>query len=168
MNGRPAIEFNGSSSLLKTYGSTFTIAQPDTFFIVYKQLDPGEAYIFDSTNSAQRQLFGRGPFTDIEMYADIDLIVPSYTFPFANYELWSGTYNGNLSRLEKNGTTSWTNRAGSAPLTGFTVGALSTSDTYGYLYSHSLVAEILWYSGNLSSVDRGAVTTWLKNRYAIT
>jgi hypothetical protein len=167
VNGRPAIEFNGSTSLLKTYGSTFTIAQPDTFFIVYKQLDPGEAYIFDSTNSLVRQLLGRGPNTDIEMYADVDLIVPSYTFPFANYELWSGTYNGNTSTLSKNGTQIAAGPAGSTSLNGFTVGALSTSAQYGYLYSHSLVAEILWYSGNLSTADRNAVTTWLKGRYAI-
>jgi hypothetical protein len=167
INGRAAIEFNGSTSLLKTYGSTFTIAQPDTFFIVYKQLDAGEAYIFDSTNSAVRQLFGRGPFTDIEMYADVDLIVPTYTFPFANYELWGGTFNGNTSTLVKNGTTTWTNRTGFSSMQGFTVGALSTSGEYGYLYSHSLVAEILWYSGNLNSADRTAVTNWLKSRYAI-
>ena len=167
INGRPAVEFNGSTSLLKTYGSTFTIAQPDTFFIVYKQLDPGEAYIYDSTSSAVRQLLGRGPNTDIEMYADVDLIVPSYTFPFANYELWSGTYNGNSSTLYKNGTLAASGRTGTTSLSGFTVGALSTSAQYGYLYSHSLVAEILWYSGNLSTADRNAVTTWLKGRYAI-
>jgi hypothetical protein len=167
INGRAAIEFNGSSSLLKTYGSTFTIAQPDTFFIVYRQLDAGEAYIFDSRNSAVRQLFGRGPFQDIEMYADVDLAVPTYTFPFPSYELWAGTFNGNSSVLTKNGTTTWNDRTGASSLEGFTVGALSTSGEYGYLYSHSLVAEILWYSGNLSTADRTAVTNWLKSRYAI-
>jgi hypothetical protein len=167
VNGRAAIEFNGSTSLLKTYGSTFTLAQPDTFFIVYKQLDAGEAYIFDSMNSAVRQLFGRGPFTDMEMYADVDLVVPNYTFPFANYELWNGTFNGNTSTLIKNGSTTWSDRTGSTSMQGFTVGALSTSAQYGYLYSHSLVAEILWYSGSLSATDRTAVTNWLKSRYAI-
>jgi hypothetical protein len=167
VNGRPALEFNGSTSLLKTYGSTFTIAQPDTYFIVYKQFDAGEAYIYDSRNSAVRQLLGRGPYTDIEMYADVDLIVNSYTFPFANYELWAGTYNGSSSTLYKNGTLMAQGPAGSSGLQGFTVGALSTSAQYGYLYSHSLVAEILWYSGNLNATDRTAVTNWLKSRYAI-
>ena len=167
VNGRPAIEFNGSTSLLKTYGSTFTLTQPDTFFIVYKQLDAGEAYIWDSMNSAVRQLFGRGPFTDIEMYADVDLVVNNYTFPFAGYELWNGTFNGNNSTLVKNGTTTWTSRTGSSSMQGFSVGALSTSGQYGYLYSHSLVTEILWYAGNLSTADRTAVTNWLKSRYAI-
>jgi hypothetical protein len=167
VNGRPAVEFNGSSSLLKTYGSTFTIAQPDTYFIVYKQLDPGEAYIYDSTNSAVRQLLGRGPFTDIEMYADVDLVVNAYTFPFASYELWAGTYNGNASTLYKNGNLMATGRSGASGMQGFTVGALSTSAQYGYLYSHSLVAEILWYSGSLSTADRTAVTNWLKARYAL-
>jgi len=32
INGRAALEFNGTSSLLKTYNSTFTIGQPDTLY----------------------------------------------------------------------------------------------------------------------------------------
>ena len=45
-----AIEFNGTSSMLKTYNSTFTISQPDTFSIVYRSADANtatRAFVFD-------------------------------------------------------------------------------------------------------------------------
>ena len=167
VNGKPAIEFDGSSSLLKTYGSSFTIAQPDTFFIVYRSLDAAEGYVFDSTSSAQRQLLGRDSSSGIEMYADINLGVPNYTFPFPSFQLWSGTFNGGSSTLSENGVLQAQGSAGSSPLQGLTVGALSTSGQYGYLYSHSLVAEILWYSGALTATQQQQVTSWLKSKYAI-
>ena len=62
VNGLPAIEFNGSTSLLKTYGSTFTIAQPDTIFLVYRSLDTdtnARAFVVDSRDSNARQVVGR-------------------------------------------------------------------------------------------------------------
>jgi hypothetical protein len=168
INGHAAVEFDGVHSMLKTYGSTFTIAQPDTYFIVYKSLDTGEAYIYDSRNSLVRQLLGRGPNTDVEMYADIDLIVPNYTWPFANYELWSGTYNGANSTLYKNGNLMATGSTGNTALEGFTLGGLNTGTAqYGYLFSHSLVAEVLYYSGSLSTSDRQAVTSWLLQKYGL-
>src|SRR5437867_615792 len=53
VSGRAAVEFNGVGDLLKTYSKTFTIAQPDNFFIVYKALDTDTGntsrnYVFDS------------------------------------------------------------------------------------------------------------------------
>ncbi len=169
VNGRPAIEFDGSSSIMKTYNSTFTIAQPDTFFIVYKSLNtatPGfEAYVFDSRNSGIRQLFGLGPFGNTEMYADID-VEATTTYPFPSYQVWSGTMNGTTSSVWRNGAKIAQSSAGNSSMSGFTVGALSTSAQYGYLYGHSVVAEILFYSGALSDSDRAAVSTWLNGKYA--
>jgi hypothetical protein len=170
VNGQPALEFDGSTSLMKTYGSTFTIAQPDTYFIVYKSLDVAggnhEAYIFDSTSSAVRQLLGLGPFGNTEMYADIDIEGPT-PYPFPSYQIWSGTYQGSSSTLWKNGAKIATAPAGNSGLSGFTVGALSTSAQYGYLYSHSLVAEILLYSGSMTDADRATVTSWLNTKYGL-
>ena len=170
VNGRAAIEFNGTSSILKTYGSTFTISQPDTFFIVYKALDLApsghEAYIFDSTNSNVRQLLGLGPFTNTEMYADIDIEAPT-AYPFPNYQIWSGTFQGSSSTVFKNGTLIATGPAGNSGLSGFTVGGLSTGAQYGYLMSHSLVAEILYYSGAMTAPNRQAVTDWLNQKYNV-
>ncbi|MDX6472414.1 MAG: large repetitive protein, partial [Gaiellaceae bacterium] len=165
-NGQPALEFDGVRSVMKTFGSTFTLAQPDTYFIVYQQLDSSqEAYIFDSANSSQRQLLGRAPAGDLEMYANAALTVANPPFPFPGLQLWSGTYNGSSSDLYKNGTLIAHGNTGLGPLSGLTVGALSSSAQYGYNYSHSLVSAILWYSGTLTDAQRQAVTTWLNNRY---
>jgi hypothetical protein len=166
VNGRPAIEFDGISSLMKTYGSTFTINQPDMFFIVYKQLDTGPAAVFDSMSSGNRQTFGRNA-TYMDMYANLDVISSARSMPFANYDLWSGTFNGTHSGLSSNGArrTDMDN-AGTAPLTGFTLGGLSSAAQYGYNFSHSLVAEILWYSGTLTTDQQNAISAWLETKYA--
>src|SRR5262249_47223812 len=39
VNGRAAIEFDGIRSLMKSYSSSFTLAEPTTFFIVFQDLD---------------------------------------------------------------------------------------------------------------------------------
>ncbi|MDX6471772.1 MAG: trimeric autotransporter adhesin, partial [Gaiellaceae bacterium] len=169
VNGRPALEFDGAHSLLKTYGSAFTIAQPDTFFIVYRDLaaaGSGSAFVFDSTNSSVRQLLGRGTGENVEMYADVALTAPA-TFPFAGFDLWSGTFAGGTSSLYRNGALTAQGRAGSASLAGFTLGALSTSGPYGYDYGHTLVAEVLWYSGTITPAQRQSITDWLTQRYAL-
>jgi hypothetical protein len=167
INGRAAIEFNGSNSLMKTYGSTFTINQPDTFFIVYRQLDtsPGD-FVFDSRDSSARQIFGQNTSGKLDEYANNPISAPA-TIPFAGYQIWSGTFNGASSSLWQNGTQVASGNAGGSGLAGFSVGALSTSNQYGYSYTHSQIAEILFYSSALSDSDRAAVTNWLKNRYAL-
>ena len=58
--------------------------------------------------------------------------------------------------------------AGNSALSGFTVGGLSTGGQYGYLLSHSLVAEILYYSGTMTAPNRQAVTDWLNQKYNVT
>jgi hypothetical protein len=168
-NGKAQIEFDGVRSLLKTYESTFTVSQPDTFFIVYRSLDTApagkEAYVWDSRNSSQRQLLGLGPFTNTELYADIDIEAPT-PYPFPKYQVWSGTLNGTSSAIYRNNGLVAQTAAGNSGLTGFTVGGLSTSAQYGYLYGHSQVAEIIFYSGAMSDAGRDAVTTWLDQKYA--
>ncbi|MEA2662423.1 MAG: hypothetical protein QOH08_1995, partial [Chloroflexota bacterium] len=106
LNGRSALEFNGTSSLLKTYEDNFSLAQPTTFFIVYKSLDTNtasRAFVFDSRNSSVRQVLGRPAQGQIRLYANADLDLPGVTYPFSSYELWSGTYNGAASALYRNG-----------------------------------------------------------------
>ena len=170
VNGRAALEFDGVSSLMKTYNSTFTIAQPDTFFVVYKSLESNpsghEAYLWDSRDSSNRQLFGLGPFTNTEMYANIDVEIPT-AYPFPDYQVWSGTFQGTSSTVWKNGTLVATGNTGTSTMSGLTIGALSTSAQYGYLYGHSLVAEILFYNGSMSASNRQDVTDWLKQKYGI-
>ncbi len=165
INGHAAIEFDGVSSLLKTYGSTFTINQPDTFFIVYRALDTQEAYVWDSRDSSVRQLLGQGPNKDMEMYANVDLIDTNLTWPMPSFELWDGTFQGDTSTLYRDGAKVATGATGSSGLSGFTVGGLSTSGQWGYNRSHSYVAEILVYSGALSAPDRAAVESWLNAKY---
>jgi hypothetical protein len=169
VNGRAAVEFNGVSDLLKTYSKTFTIAQPDNFFIVYKALDPdtnaGRNFVFDSRNSSVRQSFGRGAPGEAHMYANNPVAVTGLTYPFANFQIWNGEFAGVTSTLRQNGATVGSGNAGTAGLNGFTLGGLSTAGNYGYDFGHALIAEVLVYQGNMSDTDRRAVTDWLDQKY---
>ena len=144
------MEFDGTTDLLKTYGSTFTLDQPDTFFVVFRNLDTNalrEAWLFDSRNALTRQLFGRASNGTVELYANLALSAPGIPFPFPAYELWSGTYNDGTSSL-------WRKLAGQVPqvfaggvggssMDGFSLGAASTTGVNGYGFTHALVAEVL-------------------------
>jgi hypothetical protein len=169
VNGRAAVEFNGVSDLLKSYSKTFTIAQPDTFFIVYKSLDPdtntGRNYVFDSRSSSARQTYGRPSAGIARMYANLELNAPGTTYPFPNFQIWGGQYNGAASDLLANGATVASGSVGNSSLTGFTLGGLSTAGNYGYDFGHNLVAEVLVYQGTMLDVQRRAVTDWLDQKY---
>jgi len=169
VNGHAAVEFDGVRSLLKTYNKSFSLAQPDTFFVVYKQLDSGatsEGDLFDSTNSGSRQLLGRQPSGQMEMYANNSLMA-SAQFPFPAYQVWSGTFNGPSSTLSQNSKLVASGDAGAAPLSGLTVGGLNSGGTFGYNLGHTLVAEILWYTGPLSASDQQSITNFLMQKYGL-
>jgi hypothetical protein len=169
VNGRAGVEFNGVSDLLKTYSKTFTVAQPDNFFVVYKALDPdtntGRNFVFDSRSSSTRQTFGRPAAGIARMYANIALDATGTTYPFANYQIWSGEFYGANSTLRANGATVGAGAVGNSALNGFTLGGLSTTGNYGYDFGHNLVAEVLVYQADLSDLQRRAVVDWLDEKY---
>jgi hypothetical protein len=174
INGRPAVEFDGTTDLMKTYGSTFTLDQPDTFFVVFKSLDTNalrEGWLFDSTNSLTRQLFGRASNGSVELYANLPLTVPGIAYPFPSYELWSGTYNAAASslwrKLAGQATQVFPGGVGGSSLEGLALGAASTTGVNGYGFTRALVAEVLWYAGPLSDADRTAIVTYLAAKYAL-
>jgi hypothetical protein len=174
INGRPAVEFDGTSDILKTYGSSFVLAQPDTFFVVYQSLDPNplkEGWLFDSTNSSTRQLFGRSSSGTVEQYANLALSVSGIPFPFATYELWSGTYNDGTSSLWRQlagqSMQVFAGNVGTSSMDGFALGGASTTGVNGYGFTHARVAEILWYTGPLSDADRTAIVNYLAAKYGL-
>src|SRR5439155_11293557 len=114
--------------------------QPDTYFLVYRSADAdtsARAFVFDSTSSNVRQVFGRSALHTERMYANIDMDATGIAFPFAGYQLWSGTFNGASSSLFRNGTQVLAANSGSSSLSGLTMGALSTTGSYGYDFGHS-------------------------------
>jgi hypothetical protein len=169
INGKAALEFDGVNSLMKTYNSTFTIAQPDTFFVVYKSLDansPTRAFVFDSRDSSTRQVFGKPDAGEARLYANwiwtsrAWLSVPVVRAVQRDVQrrivrpvprrLAAGRWN-----------------AGGSPLAGLAVGGLSTAGQYGYDFSHIQVAEMLVYSGAMSATDRQTMSDWLTQKYQL-
>ena len=90
VNGRAAVEFDGATSLMKTYDSTFTLPQPTTFFIVYRSLDAdtaARAFVFDSRSSSSRQIIGREGASEVRLYADLGLSASGVAYPFPGFQL---------------------------------------------------------------------------------
>src|SRR5438034_7879192 len=99
------------------------------------------------------------------MYANLELNAAGITYPFPAFQIWSGEFDGVNSTLRANGATVAAGKVGSAGLTGFTLGGLSTSGNYGYDFGHELIAEVLVYKGNLTDLERRATTDWLDEKY---
>ena len=162
LNGRAAVEFDGVTDELKTYGSSFVIAQPSTFFVVYKALDADNPavrnFVFDSRDSSARQVLGRPGTATVRIYANTDLDFPGFTYPFAGFEIWSGKFQDVSSDLYRNGALVGAGYAGFSGLNGFAVGGLSTDGPGVYDLGHSQICEILYYAGAFSLADRAAVT----------
>ncbi|MDX6473239.1 MAG: large repetitive protein [Gaiellaceae bacterium] len=171
VTGQPVVEFDGLSDLLKTYGSTFSLAQPDTFFIVYKALSPdttaARTFVFDSTDSNVRQVFGRPAAGMSRMYANIDMDFGGVTYPFAKFELWSGVFDGTSSSMLRQGGLVGNGNAGGSNLSGFALGGLSTNGTLGYDLGKFQVAAIIYYSARLSAAEQQSVISWLDARYKV-
>jgi hypothetical protein len=169
-NGRTALEFDGVTSLLKTYETTFSIPQPSTFFVVYRSFDTdtaARAFVFDSRDSSVRQAFGRPAQGQVRLYANTDLDFPGIAYPFTGFQIWTGTFAGAASGLWRNGALVGSGDAGTSALgTGLTVGGLGTSGTGGYDMSHFEIAELLYYGATLSPSDRQSVVNWLNLKYA--
>ena len=77
------------------------------------------------------QLLGLGPFKNTEMYANIDIEAPT-TYPFPNYQIWNGTFNGASSAVWRNGNLLASGYAGGAehPASPSAVSAAPGSDGY--------------------------------------
>jgi hypothetical protein len=171
LTAQPVVEFDGTSDLLKTYGSTFSLAQPDTFFIVYKALNAdtttARTFVFDSTDSGIRQVFGRSAAGTNRMYANIDMDFGGTTFPFPKFEVWSGVFDGTTSSMLRQGGLVGSGNAGGSNLSGFALGGLSTSGTLGYDLGKFQVATVLYYSARLTAAEQQSVVNWLDGRYNV-
>ena len=82
----------------------------------------------------------------------------------SNWNIWTVLVNGATSQFWHNGTSEAVGAAGSASLGGLTFGAFY-NNTFPWLGD---VAEIIIYSGNLSTADKNQLGQYLDDEYGIT
>src|SRR6476659_5199880 len=113
-------------------------------------------------DTGNRQVLGLGPDGMLTLYANNELKAPA-TYPFGGFELWTGNVGGGTSALWRNGVQTAAGNAGASGVNGFTVGALNSSGAWGYDYGHNQIAEILYYTGSLTTAQRRSISDWLND-----
>jgi hypothetical protein len=141
-NGKPAVQFNGSSSTLKTANLTAT-AQPTTHFIALKRANTtaGNWYAVDSRTT--NQIIGTLS-TNAAIYGGAFLTGGALT---ANQELQSALFNSTSSLLYRNGTQEASGNAGTSSWTGVTLGSFNNEAQSFYSGS---IQEYIVYTSNQS------------------
>lgn len=166
INGKPAVRFNGTTDAM--YNTAFPVLnQPITAFIVAKRT-AATATIAALLNSAivsdeWTAALLVSDTQNIGAYAGEFAVGPAATS--TNPNIYEAVFSGTNSVLAVNGTSSTVN-AGTDPWSGgVTVGA--NAGRLGEWFNGD-VAEVIVYSGALSSADRAAVRAALGSKYAIT
>lgn len=158
-----AVSFlSGSDNIMRT-ASAVTIAQPYTVFAVSSVAFPGGAAsrILSHRSTANVQLVQGVLSSGHSIYAGTGF-VNSGSVPSAGVLHQStGLFNGASSVSRTNGVAGSTGNAGTASLDLVTLGASGNSSNY--LFGN--IAEVLVYSGALSSADRDAVESYLSSKW---
>lgn len=156
-NGKPALLFNGTSSMMT---APLSLTQPYTHFLVAKTVGTiNNNYIIDGASNNQG-LFAFFTPSFVRMYsgsifdvtAAIDNVVLVATILF----------NGSSSVFGLNGTET-TGDAGAGSTTGLTVGCSGQISNFfsGYLF------ELISYASALSVPSRLSVVNYLRSKYGI-
>ena len=118
LNGKPILKFTGDDWLV----GTFTIAQPLTIYIVFKQKTwTLNDRIFDGKTTASLMLSQNGTTPNLRIYAG-SFITENTTLPVDTWGIASCIFNGASSSLQINDLTPITGNVGTATPTGFTIG----------------------------------------------
>ncbi len=165
INSQPVVHFDGVDDFLQTAG--FTLAQPETVFIVIKELSVHDAvsYVFDGINGTD-DMVGYFPGGKFRMYAGLNGPVSDAVVGLTNFQIFICTYNGAASNLWQNGTLSVNSPANAGTRTpgGLTIG----NSANGSWPEESYIAEIGVYNKTLSTVERQGLESYLAVKYGIT
>lgn len=164
INGKPILEFNGSSDFMKTVYQV-TVKQPNSYFIVYRHYKQGIGWqaLFDSNASVGRQIYNNLS-NQRNLYANTD--VGSGTVFSNNFELATIGFNFSNTNLRINGNSIYTTNVGNSPQDGLTLSArfsAPTSPNYGKVD----FAEFIAYDRLVTGTERTNIENYLINKYGL-
>jgi hypothetical protein len=162
LNGYGTVQFDGIND--KMVSPSFTLAQPETIFIVYKNpsFDAG-GYIFDGITGDSGGYFQYGSSPFVYMYAGASFT--PITGIAGAYFLATCIFNGASSKHQRNNAAEQTGNAGAASMGGFTLGSYAGGTGYE---GNPHVAEVVVMSGVATAAQRNNMKTYVTNRYGIT
>lgn len=162
--GRPAVEFDGSTS----YGVTpsITLAQPLRIFAVIKQIARGTAHRFiDGNNNILVNQNGQDP--GIGMAAGSSLANMDNTLELGYWGLADITFNGASSSFRVNANLTKTGSAGASGFSSeITLGA-AFNQSAGFFTNFQL-AELMLCDSTLSAGDATRIRAYLTQKHQLT
>lgn len=157
VNGQPAIEFGGTQ-YLRTPAITL-VAQPTTMFLVGRNPSGGNTVFVDGIVSGSRNMFYKNT-TPMTAFAGANLNGPAAS---TAWKIRHALFNSTSSKIRVDGGVGTSGNSGTHGITGLTLGAsyLSGTNLVGY------IAEVIHYSGNLSTDDINKVGFHLAQKYNV-
>lgn len=163
-NGRPAIRFDGVDDFLQ---AVFTLPQPATVFIVYKNITPGALNtndcVFNDGNLTNAMFYGNTT-TDSRLYAGTQYSPITSTVASGSYAYAQIVFNGASSKIRANGIDLATGNPGTGTGGGgIQIGASSANSRA----TNIEVCEVIITSTVPTAAEVVAVENYFKIRYAL-
>lgn len=159
---RPALQsdnsilFDGGAHFLKC--STFTFAQPETIYALYRQVTwTLTDTIFDGNTSNTGAVRQSSVTPQLEINAGAAQVATNANLAVNTYGVMAVVFNGASSLLQINNTTATTGSPGTASMSGFTLGARGDSTQF----SNIQVKEVILFAAAHDAATRTAVITYL-------
>lgn len=174
INGKSAMEFNGTSAYLEVTNSVISGTGSRSIYIVYKSTRTGSGYVDAIAGKSQYGVTG----TWFMVHSRNDVVGDPYLAGYADdltgptpdnaWKYVCVNYDGTTAKSYKNGTLA---NSGTKTLNtvanNFTIGADTYDESSIGRFLQGQIAEIIVYNTVLSSPDNTALNDYLVARYAL-
>ena len=162
INGLPAITFDGTNDFIK---KAFTLAQPATVFIVFRQNTwTLNDQLYDG-NGGDTMILSQsgGASPSLRIYGGAAYLTPTSDLAVGVFGLASAVYSGVSSSFQINNGTTVSGSGGSASPGGMTVAAGAS----GSFCADISVAEIIVMAATATAGERTSMRAYVTARYGI-
>ena len=155
------VTFDGVDDFLKT--AAFTLNQPETVYIVFKQVTWTDTdRVFDGNASASGAVYQSATTPKLRATAG-SVLDENAGLAVGAYGIVTAVFNGASSLTQVNAGTAVTGDAGAANMSGFTLASAGTAGTYGNV----IVKEVIIFSAAHTAAQRTAVQNALFAKHLI-
>ncbi len=155
VQGDGSILFDGVDNFLKA--DAFTLVQPETVYILFKQITWTSGDRAWDSGAASTTLFQTGTTPSLSLFASATLAEIDLTLD--TYGIVSSVVNGASSVLQLNNDSPITGNTGTNDMGGFTLGARENAASF----AHIQVKEVLIYSEAHDAATRAQVIAYLQS-----
>lgn len=162
LNGLPTINFDGVNDFMRA--TSFTLAQPEHIFIVFKNTTyTVQGRIFDGNTVNSMLVYNNNPTPQFQMF-DGSGACTIATVPVGTFAVCDFLFSGSSSFSRANNSVKNTGSIGTDSGSGITLGAtFDGSSNWGNV----AIAEILVYNTALSDANAALVTRYLGAKWNV-